>query len=178
MTEWLIPRPQKNHWSLLVWEHLYPTRVPAFSAIQYLESTVYWHLRMCWVVAIAVHTGMVRRLSFAALCCVCLHRYLYSSQIRNYLIILLQPHASCVWQRFGDQRFASRSVNKATLAPHAARGTGGFCLLDYLYSSTLIYVTKHLRSFLGDLCWGYLPSFWFGHFLLREENNTIIKFKA
>lgn len=81
---------------------------------------------------------------------VCLHKYLYSSQIRNYPIIGLQSHASCVWQRFGDQRFASRSVNKATLAPHAARRADGCCLLDYLYSPTLICVTKHLRSFVGD----------------------------
>lgn len=87
-------------------------------------------------------------------CCtlqhVCLHKYLYSSQIRNYPIIRLQSHASCVWQRFGDQRFASRSVNKATLVPHAARRAGGFCLLDYLYSPSLIGVTKRLRCFVGD----------------------------
>lgn len=88
---------------------------------------------------------------FCTLQHVCLHKYLYSSQIRNYPIIRLRSHASCVWLRFGDQCFASRSVNKATLAPHAARRVGGFCLLDYLYSPTLICVTKRLRSFVGDL---------------------------
>lgn len=118
---------------------------------------------------------------FCTLQHVCLHKYLYSSQIRNYPIIRLRSHASCIWLRFGDQCFASRSVNKATLAPHAARRVGGFCLLDYLYSPTLICVTKRLRSFVGDLeklC--FLLDGFFVFCFKREKKIClkIIKFKA
>ncbi len=77
-------------------------------------------------------------------CCtlqhVCLHKHLYSSQIRNDPIIRLQSHASCVWQRFGDQRFASRSVNKAPWRPMLREEQAAFvcwiiCILPHWSAS-------------------------------------------